>query len=105
MGLEEARDIVIIVYGALGVLLLVVLIVVALGLLLAVRRLTRTLIGLVDDPLRLPRDEVRQTVENVRGTSEFVTDTAVHPLIRVVSVGRGIRRGLGVVTGLRSRRR
>lgn len=105
MGLEEARDIVIIVYGALGVLLLVVLIVVALGLLLAVRRLTRTLIGLVDDPLRPTLDEVRQTVENVRGTSEFVTDTAVHPLIRVVSVGRGIRRGLGVVTGLRSRRR
>ena len=103
--LDEMRDVVIIVYGAMGVLLLVALIIAVLGLWLAVRILTRTLRDLLEDPVRPALDEIRATARNVRGASEFVADAAVHPLIRVLSVGRGMRRGLGIVTGITRRRR
>ena len=102
--LQEWRDIVIVVYGALGVLLLV-LIIVALGLLFAVRKLTRTIQELVRDPLRPTLEELRETMHNVRGTSEFIADSTVSPLIRAVAVTRGIRRGLGFVSGATRRRR
>ncbi len=103
--LQEWRDIVIVVYGALGVLLLLVLIIVALGLLFAVRKLTRTIQELVRDPLRPTLEELRETMHNVRGTSEFIADSTVSPLIRAVAVTRGIRRGLGFVSGATRRRR
>ncbi|MBM4415399.1 MAG: hypothetical protein FJ035_03905 [Chloroflexi bacterium] len=102
--LQEWRDIVIVVYGALGALLLLVLIVVLLGLLFAVRRLTRTLQELVRDPLRPTLEELRDTMHNVRGTSEFIADTTVSPLIRAAAFARGIRRGVGVVSGVARRR-
>lgn len=103
ISLEELRDIVIVIYGVIGVLLLVVLIVAVLGLLLAVRMLTRAFAALLDDPIRPTLHEFHATARNVRGTSEFIADSTVHPLIRLLAVGRGIRRGVGIVTGLARR--
>jgi hypothetical protein len=103
MSLEELRDIVIVVYGVLGILLLLVLIVVAIGLFVIVRRLSRSVQELIADPLRPTLYEFQQTAQNVRGTSEFVADRTVHPLIRTIAVVRGVKRGLSSVSGLRKR--
>ena len=101
MGLDDVRDLVIVVYGVVGILLFLVMLFVSLLLLFAVRRLTRAVTALVDDPIRPTLEEVRQTVQNVRGATEFAVDTAAHPLIRVVAVTRGARRGLRVLARLR----
>ena len=103
MSLENLRDIVVIVYGVMGVVLMLALCVAAFGLWFAVRALSSSVQGLIKDPIRPALEEVQKTAQNVRGTSEFVTDAAVHPLIRVVSIGRGVRRGVATVTGLRDR--
>jgi hypothetical protein len=100
-GLEETRDRVIVVYGTMGIFLLLALIFVLVFIAIAIRSLTSTLTGLLDDPVRPALQEVRDTAANVRGATEFVADTAVHPVIRVVSIARGVRRGVAVVTGLR----
>lgn len=100
-GLEETRDRVIVVYGTMGIFLLLALIFVLVFIGIAIRSLTSTLTGLLDDPVRPALQEVRDTAANVRGATEFVADTAVHPVIRVVSIVRGARRGVAVVTGLR----
>ena len=105
MSLEEARDIVIIVYAVLGILLFLVMLIVTLAGFLVIRGLVRALRGLLDDPVRPTLEEFRGTAENVRGASEFLTDTAVHPLIRAVSIARGVKRALGVVSRIRPRRR
>ncbi|MSQ31603.1 MAG: hypothetical protein EXR64_06280 [Dehalococcoidia bacterium] len=105
MTLEQLRDIVVIVYGAMGVLLVLALTIAAFGAWFAIRTLTRAVEGLLDDPVRPALEEIRRTAQNVRGTTEFVADTAVHPLIRAVALGRGIRRGLATVTGIRNRRK
>jgi len=100
-GLEETRDRVIVVYGTMGIFLLLALIFVLVFIGIAIRSLTNTLTGLLDDPVRPALQEVRDTAANVRGATEFVADTAVHPVIRIVSMVRGVRRGFAVVTGLR----
>lgn len=105
MDISDVRDLVVIAYGVMGILLFLILIVLAVVVLFAVRGLTRALRELIDDPVRPTLQEFRQTAENVRGASEFASDTAIHPLIRVVSMGRGVRRGIGVVTGLGRRGR
>lgn len=103
MSLEEVRDIVIVVYGAMGVLLMLAFIVVSVLLWIAIRGLTRAVRDLLDDPVRPTLEEAHRIAQNVRGTTEFVADTAVHPLIRVVSIARGVRRGVSTVAGLRRR--
>ncbi len=105
MSLAELRDIVVIVYGAMGVILMLALAIAAFGLWFAIRSLSGTLQALLDDPIKPTLEEVQRTVQNVRGTTDFVADTAVHPLIRVVAVGRGVRRGFASVTGIRNRRK
>lgn len=102
--LAEVRDVVVIVYGVMGVVLMLALAIAAFGLWFAVRALTRNVIALLNDPVKPTLEEVRKTAANVRGTSEFMSDQAVHPVIRVVAAGRGLRRGVGVVTGIRNLR-
>ena len=102
--LAEVRDVVVIIYGVMGVILMLALAIAAFGLWFAVRSLSRHLNRLLDDPVKPTLEEVRKTAANVRGTTEFVSDTAVHPIIRAVALGRGVRRGVGVVTGIRNLR-
>ena len=105
MSLEELRDIVIVVYGVLGILVLLVLLVVLVALWFAVRGLSRTVQELLRDPVRPALEEAQQTMRNVRGGSEFLMDSAVGPVIRVVSVARGVRKGVGIASGIARRRR
>ena len=104
VSLQELRDVAIVVYAAMSVLLLVAMIVAVIGLWLAVRMLTRTLNELLRDPVRPTLEELRATARNVRGTSEFIADTTVHPLIRFASAVRGIRRGVAAIAGGTRRR-
>lgn len=101
--LEESRDVVIIVAGIAGLVLLLASLVTLLVLALAVHHLSRALGRLIEDPVRPALTEVRETARQVRGATEFVSDSTVHPLIRAIATARGIRRGLAVVTGLRRR--
>ncbi len=103
--LAELRDIVIVVYAVFGILLMISLIITITGLWFAVRLLSGTLGELLRDPVRPALDDLRASARNMRGATEFMADSAVHPVIRVLSVGRGIRRGLGLVSGLARRGR
>ena len=105
MSLENLRDIVVVVYGVMGVVLMLALCITAFGLWFAIRALSASVQSLIQDPIRPTLQDVQRTAQNVRGTTEFVADTAVHPLIRIVSLGRGVRRGMATVAGLRGRRK
>ena len=101
MSLADLRDIVVIVYGVMGIVLMLGLCIAAFGLWFAIRALSASVQDLIKDPIKPTLQEFQKTAQNVRGTSEFVADSAVHPLIRVMSVGRGIRKGVATVAGLR----
>lgn len=103
--LDQLRDIVVIVYGVLGALLFAILILVAVGILVAVKELARAVTALIDDPVKPAINDARETLQGIKGTTEFVADTTVHPLIRIVAIGRGIRRGVSVARDIASRGR
>ncbi|MYA20688.1 MAG: hypothetical protein F4Z25_10665 [Chloroflexi bacterium] len=50
-------------------------------------------------------DDVRGTVQSVRGSVEFVSDQAISPMIRIIAVARGLRRGVETVAGVARRGR
>lgn len=95
----EWRDIAIVfstffwaIAGILTIVLVIVLIVVAL--------LTRRILKENAAPAL---DSLRQSVDNIRGTTEFAGETVVSPIIRVYSVFKGVRSGLGAVTNVGDR--
>jgi hypothetical protein len=96
---SEWRDIIIvalglfwILAGMLTVALLVVLILVA----LAFRRLLK-------ENAAPALDSLKDSLDNLRGTTEFLGETAVSPIIRMYSVVKGVRTGVSAVTHLPDR--
>jgi uncharacterized membrane protein len=102
---SQWRDIIIVLFGLFWLfagVLAVVLMIALIVLVFAVRKVVR-------DHAAPALDSLRQTLDNVRGTTEFAGETVVSPIIRVYSVARGVRTGLSAITNLpdriRSRRR
>lgn len=95
----------IVAYGVMGFIAFLAFTVLILFLVWLLRGVRGGIRDLMEDPVKPTLDEVRQTAQNVRGTTEFVADTAVHPVIRAVSAIRGVRRGISSLLGIPSRRR
>ncbi|MGK2966461.1 MAG: hypothetical protein ACSLFM_12780 [Tepidiformaceae bacterium] len=96
---SEWRDIFFVLTGffwVLAALFFAVLMVVLVFLAITVRKL-------VKDNLSPAIDSLRDSLDNVRGTTEFAGESVVSPLIRVYSVYRGVRSGFGAVGGIGSR--
>lgn len=103
--IETWRDVVIIAYGLMGFIAFFAFTAVMLLIFWILRGIRGSIRDLLEDPVRPTLEEVRKTAQNVRGTTEFVADNAVSPVIRVVAAARGIRRGITSITSIRSRRR
>ena len=103
--LQEVRDVFIIIYAMMGILFFLISILLAFAMFFAVRVLTRIASDAYEEQARPLLDDVRGSVRSVRGGIEFVTDQAVSPVIRVVSVARGLRRGMNAVAGFARRGR
>ncbi len=92
--LETWRDFVIVVYGAMGILLFAFLILLTVVVIFAVRKVTRLIDEVSKESVRPALMELKESAHNVRGASEFWADNAVGPLIKVMSAGRGVKRGV-----------
>ncbi|MYB40613.1 MAG: hypothetical protein F4X76_00160 [Chloroflexi bacterium] len=103
--MDEARDTVIIVYGLLGIVFFLIAIVAALAIFFAVRMLTGLARDAYEEQARPLVDDVRGTVQSVRGSVEFVSDQAISPMIKIIAVARGVRRGMEALAGVARRGR
>ena len=83
------RDIVIIVWGVLGIIAFLVVILVALGIYKALKPLL---------------DNVRGTTGEARVAVRLVTDAIIRPAIPVISFYTGIRQGLKTLRRFRRRK-
>jgi len=99
MDLQEVRDLIIIISGALAVLVLFVTLVVVLVVGLSARGLIAVARSMLQQQLSPTLDSARQAADNVRGATAFVTDTAVSPIIRLYGLFTGLRRGLMSLLG------
>ena len=105
MNLQDVRDWVIIVSGSLMVLVLFVTLIMVLVVGIAARGLIGVTKGVVKQQLSPTLDSARQVVDDIRGTTSFIADTTVSPIIRLYGLVNGIRRGLMGLAGLGRRRR
>ncbi|MFN8558349.1 MAG: hypothetical protein U0531_13730 [Dehalococcoidia bacterium] len=104
-GRETARDIIIITWGVLSIVAFVLLIWLLLVLGLGVMRVVRIVNVTVAEDVRPILATTRESVNNVTGTSRFLADSVAIPVIRLYSIIAGIRRWLGIITGLARRGR
>ncbi len=101
--LAEIRDGFLIVYGVLGIIFFVVATIATLFVFLALRGLIRSINQLLNDSVRPTVNSVRDAAETFRGTTEFVGRTTVTPIVRTYSAFAGVRKGLGVLSGLKKK--
>ena len=96
---SEWRDIVFVLTAMFWMLagLLAVVLVVALVLLGGVTR------KVVRENAAPALDSLRQSLDNVRGTTEFAGETVASPIIRTYAVVKGVRTGISAVTNLPDR--
>lgn len=103
--MDTARDVVIVIWGIMSILTLLVVLLIALFIGLSVKKLVNDVNTLVNTSIKPVIDTTQQSVQNVTGTTQFVGDLIVSPIIRVIGLISGIRRGVGVFTGLTGRAR
>jgi len=63
----------------------------------------RNLSRMLEEEVKPLLDSANETVGTVRGTSAFLSETVVSPVVRIISTVTGLRRGLGVLSGIRRR--
>ena len=103
--LADVRDVVVIVTGIIEILFFIAATVMTVILGLLIRSLLKTVRGLLDETVRPAVDSVRDAAQTVRGTTEFVGETAASPIVRAYGTFAGVRKGLGVLSGLGRRGR
>lgn len=96
--LTDIRDIVIIVFGILGLvaLLLTILFTILIGW--GILRLIRVSRSTMQEGVAPVLENAREASTGVRGTVAFVEDSIVGPIIRVYGIFSGVRRAFGVLS-------
>ena len=105
MNLQEIRDLVIIVAGCLMALVLFVSLIVVIVIGFSAKGLISALKSVVKGQLSPTLDSARQVVDDIRGTTSFIADTTVSPIIRFYGIITGIRHGIGALAGFGKKRR
>ena len=94
------RDWVIIVTGIMigAFFFTLLLITIVLGML--TRSLLSKLSSMIDDGVKPLLGSAKETADHVKGTTQFVSNAAVTPIVRTAGVVAGVRRAAGVIAGL-----
>lgn len=103
LAIGDIRDIVVIIWGILSIVLLLTLIIVVATLALAVKRLISDVNDLLNNGIKPVLASARDSADNVAGTTRFVGDRVVAPAIRIISIISGVRRGIAIFSGLTGR--
>lgn len=96
---SEWRDILIVftsIFYLIAAMLLVALLAALVFLVFLLRRILR-------ENAAPALDSLKDTLDNVRGTTEFAGETVASPIIRTYAVVKGVRSGISAVTNLPDR--
>jgi hypothetical protein len=94
------RDWVIIVMGIAVAAFFLVAMIITLVLGLLLRALLKKSTALIDDNVKPLLSSAKQSADNVKGTTTFISEAAATPIIRTYGVVAGVRRAAGVLAGL-----
>jgi hypothetical protein len=99
MNLADFRDLVIVVWGILFAILIIVLIIVSLVVGFAIKGLANVAKEAIQTDVKDALAKVGSTADNVKGATEFMTDTTVAPVIRVYSTVSAAKQFVKTVSG------
>jgi len=99
------RDWVIIIVGFFAAILLFFTILFTVVIGVATRTLISITQNLLENEVRPLAQSARQTASRVKGTAQFISETVVTPTARVYGAIAGVRRAIGVVSGISRRGR
>ena len=95
--ITDIRDIIIIVVGLLGILSLLVFTVFGVLIGLALLGLIRAGRSTISEGIGPVLENALETSREVRGSTGFVADSVVRPIIRMYGVFAGMRKALGML--------
>jgi hypothetical protein len=101
--LADFRDVVVIIYGILGIIFFFVAIVVIVVVGLTTKGLIKNVNGLLNDSVKPALGSVQDVANTVRGTTEFVGRTTVAPIAKAYGMFAGVKKGASVLSGLAKR--
>ena len=104
LSIADVRDIVVIVYGIIGIVFFFAAIIVLLVIGFSTKGLIKMLREMLDESVKPTLESIKDAAETVRGTTEFVGKTAVTPIAKTYGAFAGLRRGLGIVSSLGGRK-
>ncbi len=97
------RDSILILWGLLSVLAIIFLILATWQIWKGVRDLLNTVKTTVNDDVKPLLAIGQESATHTAGTVRFLNESAVQPVIRILSMIAGIRRGFAVFTGITGR--
>lgn len=103
--LANVRDVLIIMWALFSVIALIFIIFATWTIYRGIRGLVNLTRLTMNDDVKPILSLTQDSVNNVAGTSRFVSDTVARPVIRSLSFVAGARRALAVFTGLTGRGR
>lgn len=101
--LQDLRDVCIVAFTIAGTVLFILGIIVALllvAILLGLRSMISSVSSAVKESVPTTLDNLRESSENVRNTSSYLSETAVKPIIKAYSVMAGGKRFVRIMGGL-----
>ncbi len=105
MSLQYIRDLIIIISGCLFALVMIVSLIFVIVLGVAIAGLVGVTKGVMREQLSPTLDSARHVVDDVRGTTAFIADTTVSPIIRIYGLITGLRRGAAALAGFGRKRK
>lgn len=103
LSVADIRDWVVVVYGIIGIVFFFVAVIVTIFLFFTVKGLIGAVRGAIDESVVPALSSVKEAADTVRGTTEFVGRNAVAPVVKAYGAFAGIKKALGVLSGLKGR--
>ena len=103
VALADLRDVVIVIYGILGIIFFFLAIVVIVAVGLTVKGLIKNVNVMLNDSVKPALASVQDVANTVRGTTDFVGRTTVAPIAKVYGMFSGVKKGASVLSGLAKR--
>lgn len=100
VSLSEARDIAIIAYSVVGVLAFAVILLVSLVSGLMVIGILSRVRKILKENVQPAAVNAAAAAQNIKGTVEYVSNTAVKPVVKAYGAAAGAKKFVGVVTRL-----
>ena len=92
--LEAIRELIFIIVGSLLIVTLVLISITVLSIWIVIRKTKRAFQSTMNETVNPVLQELQETAQNVKGTSQFMSKNTISPVIQFLSIIKGINKGI-----------